>query len=161
MLPQDDEPERAPWLAPSRRRRLRPASTSPTVRVLREELGDQVLRVDEFRGDLAITVVAQGLGRRPRTLLRSHPELDYKLFLDLCGVDYLDKDDHDDRYEVVLHAYSVSNKHHVRLKTSLPENDPTVDTPDRRLQGSQLVRARGLGPLRHRLQGPPEPRAAS
>ena len=37
--------------------------------------------------------------RRPRapgceaaTLLRDHPELDFKLFLDLCGVDYLDDD---------------------------------------------------------------------
>ena len=61
-------------------------------------------------------------GSRRPTLLRDHPELDYKLFLDLCGVDYLDAT-RDDRYEVVLHAYSVSKKHHVRLKTPLPERD--------------------------------------
>ena len=53
-------------------------------------------------------------------MLREHPELDYKLFLDLCGVDYLDKDGHDERFEVVLHAYSVSQKHHVRLKRGCP-----------------------------------------
>ncbi len=101
--------------------------SSPTVRVLREALGDQVLRVDEFRGDLALTV-SRKAWVQAATLLRSHPDLDYKLFLDLCGVDYLDKDDRPERYEVVLHAYSVSKKHHVRLKTLLPETDPTLDT---------------------------------
>jgi NADH-quinone oxidoreductase subunit C/D len=101
--------------------------TSPTARVLREALGDQFLRAEEFRGDLALTVSPKAWVRAA-TLLRDHAELDYKLFLDLCGVDYLDRDDHDDRYEVVLHAYSVSRKHHVRLKAALPEANPTLDT---------------------------------
>src|SRR5262245_9662322 len=101
--------------------------TSPAVRVLREALGDQVLRVDEFRGDLAITVTRKAWVQAA-TLLRTHPELDFKLFLDLCGVDYLDKDDWPERFEVVLHAYSVSDKHHVRLKTLVPESDPKLPT---------------------------------
>ena len=100
---------------------------SPTVRVLREALGDQLLRFAEFRGDLVVTV-SRKAWVQAATLLRDHPELDYKLFLDLCGVDYLDKDDHVDRYEVVLHAYSVSKKHHVRLKVGVSENDPTLGT---------------------------------
>ncbi len=104
-----------------------PGVTNATVRALREALGDQLLGVDEFRGDLALTVSPR-VWVRAATLLRDHVELDYKLFLDLCGVDYLDRDDHDDRYEVVLHVYSVSKKHHLRLKTSLPESDPAVDT---------------------------------
>ena len=102
-------------------------STSPTVRVLKETLGDKVTKVDEFRGDLAISVSRDAWVKAVQTL-RDHPELDYKLFLDICGVDYLDKDDHDDRYEVVFHAYSVSKKHHVRLKTSCPEGEPSVPT---------------------------------
>ena len=61
-------------------------------------------------------------------LLRDHPELDYKLFLDLCGVDYLDRDDRPERYEVVLHLYSVSKKHHVRLKTPVPEAEAKLPT---------------------------------
>src|SRR5262245_37954465 len=101
--------------------------SSPTVRVLKEVLGDRVRRVEEFRGDLALTVDRRAWVEAA-TLLRSHPELDYKLFLDLCGVDYLDKDERDDRFEVALHAYSVSQKHHVRLKATLPELDPTIDT---------------------------------
>ena len=100
---------------------------NPAVRVLRENLGDQVLKVEEFRGDLAITV-SRKAWRKAVELVRGHPELDFKLFLDLCGVDWLDKDGHDDRYEVVAHVYSVSRKHHLRLKTRLPEADARVDT---------------------------------
>src|SRR5262249_8985328 len=43
-------------------------------------------------------------------------------------VDYLDKEDHEERFEVVLHLYSVSTKHHVRLKTPVPEGEPVLDT---------------------------------
>ena len=96
---------------------------SPAARVLRERLGDKVRGVDDFRGDLAITV-AREAWVEAATLLRNHPDLDFKLFLDLCGVDYLEE--RPDRFETVLHAYSVSKKHHVRLKAALPERDPRV-----------------------------------
>jgi NADH-quinone oxidoreductase subunit C/D len=102
-------------------------ATSPAVRVLREALGDQVLKVSEFRGDLAITV-ARKAWVQAATLLRTHTDLDFKLFLDLCAVDYLDVDGRDERFEVVLHAYSVSKKHHVRLKALVPEADPALDS---------------------------------
>ncbi|HWX25117.1 MAG TPA: NADH-quinone oxidoreductase subunit C, partial [Vicinamibacteria bacterium] len=89
---------------------------SPTVRLLREALGDDLLRAEEFRGDLALTVARRSWAKAA-TLLKSHPELDYALFLDLCAVDYLDAETRPERYEIVLHLYSVSKKHHVRLKT--------------------------------------------
>jgi len=98
---------------------------NPAARVLTERLGRQVLEADDFRGDLAITVDRRVWVEAVR-LLRDHPDLDFKLFLDLCGVDWLDL--REDRYEVVLHAYSVSKKHHVRLKAALPESDATIDT---------------------------------
>jgi NADH-quinone oxidoreductase subunit C/D len=99
----------------------------PAARVLSESLGDNVLGIADFRGDLAVTVERKAWVEATR-LLRDHPELDYKLFLDLCGVDYLDREDRPERFEVVLHLYSVSKKHHVRLKTPVPEADPKVDT---------------------------------
>ncbi|HXB56384.1 MAG TPA: NADH dehydrogenase (quinone) subunit D [Vicinamibacteria bacterium] len=102
-------------------------SSSLSTRVLREALGEDVQAVEEFRGDLAVKVSPRAWVRAA-TLVRDHPELDFKLFLDLCGVDYLDKEDHRDRFEVVLHAYSVSQRHHLRLKTGLAESDPTLDT---------------------------------
>ncbi len=101
--------------------------TSPTLRVLREALGADVLAVHEFRGDLAITV-SRAAWVRAATLVHDHPECDFKLFLDLCAVDYLDKPDQKERYEVVLHLYSVSQKHHIRLKVDVPEAHPELDT---------------------------------
>lgn len=100
-------------------------SDNPAARALRERFAHHVRRVDEFRGDIAITVDRSVWVEAVR-VLRDHPALDFKLFLDLCGVDWLDLKD--DRFEVVFHAYSVSQKHHVRLKTTLPEQDPTLDS---------------------------------
>jgi NADH-quinone oxidoreductase subunit C len=95
--------------------------------VLQRELGEGVLGVQEFRGDLAISVKPAAWVRAAK-LLRDTSELDFRLFLDLCGVDWLDREDRPERYEVVLHAYSVSHGHHVRLKTPLSEDDPKLDT---------------------------------
>jgi NADH-quinone oxidoreductase subunit C/D len=104
-----------------------PEITSPAVGVLQRELGEGVLGVQEFRGDLAISVKAAAWVRAAK-LLRDTSELDFRLFLDLCGVDWLDREDRPERYEVVLHAYSVSHGHHVRLKTPVSEGDPKLDT---------------------------------
>ena len=99
----------------------------PAARILSEALGDRVLAITDFRGDLAITVSASAWLEAAR-LLRDHPELDYKLFLDLCAVDHLDRRRPAERFEVVLHLYSVSKKHHVRLKTPVPEAEPKLPT---------------------------------
>ena len=101
-----------------RARRARPAASRSATRCARRRLPR---RPRDHRR-------ARGLGARPPRLLRDHPELDFKLFLDLCGVDYLDRT-RDDRFEVVLHVYSVSKKHHVRLKTRAARGaTPTLDT---------------------------------
>jgi NADH-quinone oxidoreductase subunit C/D len=97
----------------------------PAARVLQRALGGRLLKVDDFRGDLSLTV-AREAWVEAATLLRDHPELRFKLFLDLCGVDYLET--RDERYEVVLHLYSVDTRHHVRLKAPLPENGPSIVT---------------------------------
>jgi NADH-quinone oxidoreductase subunit C/D len=99
----------------------------PPARLLSEALGERVLGIADFRGDLAITVKREAWVEAAR-LLRDHPELDFRLFLDLCGVDHLDQEDRQERFEVVLHLYSVSNEHHVRLKTPVPEAEPRLPT---------------------------------
>jgi len=100
-------------------------NNTPAARVLMERLGAKVKRIDDWRGDLSITV-DRSAWVEACTLLRDHPELDFKLFLDLCGVDNLDE--REERFEVVFHAYSVSKKHHVRLKAAVPESDASIDT---------------------------------
>ncbi len=99
----------------------------PAVRLLSEALGEGLLAADEFRGDLAITVERRAWVDAVR-LLRDHPELEFRMFLDLCAADYLDVEGRPERFEVVLHLYSVSRKHHLRLKTPVPESDPKLPT---------------------------------
>jgi NADH-quinone oxidoreductase subunit C/D len=97
----------------------------PAVRLLSEALGERILAAGEFRGDLSITVERRAWVDAAR-LLRDHPELEYRMFLDLCAADYLEVEGRPERFEVVLHLYSVSKKHHLRLKTPLPESDPKL-----------------------------------
>jgi NADH-quinone oxidoreductase subunit C/D len=97
----------------------------PSVRVLSEALGNGLLRASEWRGDLTI-VVTREAWVKAATLLKTHPDLDFKLFLDLCAVDHLDA--REDRYEVVLFLYSVTHKHHVRLTVGVPESNAKLPT---------------------------------
>src|SRR5262249_23464078 len=74
-------------------------TTNPAARVLIDRLGAKVRKVDDWRGDLAITVDRQAWVEAC-TMLRDHPDLDFKLFLDPSRVDYLD--DPRERFEGVF-----------------------------------------------------------
>jgi NADH-quinone oxidoreductase subunit C/D len=55
--------------------------------------------------------------------LKDDPALSYKLLLDVCGVDYLGRED---RFDVVYHLASLEHGDHLRLKVPVGENDPVV-----------------------------------
>ena len=59
------------------------------------------------------------------TFLRDDPATKMEMFIDLTGVDRFSTEP---RFDVVLHLYSVSLKHRVRLYGGCPENDPTIDS---------------------------------
>jgi NADH-quinone oxidoreductase subunit C len=52
-------------------------------------------------------------------------EFQFDLLLDITAVDWLPRQP---RFEVVCHFYSTSHFMRVRLKTAVPESDPTVDS---------------------------------
>ena len=55
--------------------------------------------------------------------LRDDPETRYDLLLDLCGVDYPDRDE---RFEAVYHLYSLPRAERLRLKVPVTESDPSL-----------------------------------
>ena len=55
--------------------------------------------------------------------LREDPALDCDLLLDVCGVDYPDREA---RFEVVYHLKSLKKGHTVRVKVPLGEDDPVL-----------------------------------
>lgn len=55
--------------------------------------------------------------------LRNHKDTQFDLMLDLCGVDFPDREE---RFEAVYHLYSIPRNARLRLKVPLPEADPTL-----------------------------------
>ncbi len=52
----------------------------------------------------------------------------FDIFLDVTAVDWLGHEAGAPRFEVVHHFYSTTHKQRVRLKTRVPESDPSVDS---------------------------------
>ncbi len=57
--------------------------------------------------------------------LRDRPELACNLLLDVCGVDYPEREK---RFEVVYHLTSLDKGHRVRVRVPVGEDDPRVPT---------------------------------
>jgi NADH-quinone oxidoreductase subunit C len=57
--------------------------------------------------------------------LRDDPATAMEMMTDLTCVDRFG---HEPRFDVVMHLYSVSKKHRVRLYGGVPEEDPTIAT---------------------------------
>jgi len=55
--------------------------------------------------------------------LRDHPETRFDMLLDLCGVDYPQRDE---RFEAVYHLYSMPRGERLRLKVPVTEADPVL-----------------------------------
>jgi NADH-quinone oxidoreductase subunit C/D len=98
----------------------------PTVRALKAEHPQAVLQVSDFRGDLAITIRPDDLLLVAQTL-KIHPELQYDMLMDLCGMDDLLLG-RKPRFRCVYHFYSTSKKKRVRLEVPLDDGKPSVDS---------------------------------
>jgi NADH-quinone oxidoreductase subunit C len=84
---------------------------------------EAVVSHHNWRGDDTLVIKREHL-LAVCVYLRDEPSLDFKMPIDVCGVDYLDHKDH--RFEVVYHLYSLTHKKRVRLKVEVHEADPTV-----------------------------------
>ncbi len=86
---------------------------------LRERFGAAVLETHSQLGD-DTAVVDPSKWKAICAFLRQDPALDFDLPVDLCGVDYPDRAP---RMEVVMHLYSISMRHRIRLKTRVGDED--------------------------------------
>jgi NADH-quinone oxidoreductase subunit C len=130
---------------------------------LRERFGTAVLETHSNFGD-DTAVVDSAVWKAAGKLLREDPALDFDLPVDLCGVDYPGRTP---RMEVVLHLYSVSKGHRVRVKTRVGDQDmegaeldslvsiwPGLDWLEREVFDMSGVRFRGHPDLRRILMYP-------
>ena len=101
------------------------AVEGPVADAFRTKLPGEVIGMREFRGDLSVTVKRENIQQTLATL-KNDPAFDFKMLLDITAVDHLDEKA--ERYDVVYHMVSLSNKHRLRLKVPVPGDDPRIDT---------------------------------
>ena len=88
---------------------------------LKARFGAAILAThSDFGDDTALVEPAQW--KAISTFLREDPDLDFDLPVDLCGVDYPSRGAAG-RTEVVMHLYSISKKHRIRLKARVGDED--------------------------------------
>jgi NADH-quinone oxidoreductase subunit C len=91
-------------------------------------LGDHIARavsgavVDQKldRGELTLMIGSDALPRVVE-LLRDDPECEFRLLLDICGVDWPRREK---RFDVVYHFLSLSKNQRIRLKVQADEQTP-------------------------------------
>jgi NADH-quinone oxidoreductase subunit C len=100
------------------------AEREEALRDLLEEiapaLGDVLLDTALVRGELTLRVQT---GAIPRVLsyLRDQPQCQFKQLIDLCGVDYPEREQ---RFEVVYHLLSLKHNQRIRVKVATDEATP-------------------------------------
>jgi NADH-quinone oxidoreductase subunit C len=130
---------------------------------LKARFGAAILEThSDFGDDTAVVDPAQwkAIGK----FLREDPALDFDVPVDLCGVDYPDRLP---RMEVVMHLYSVSRRHRVRVKARVGDEEmagaeldslvsiwPGLNWLEREVFDMSGVRFRGHPDLRRILMYP-------
>ncbi len=105
------------------------APQNPVVAAIEGRFKDQVLDIDDARGDLSITVRPDRIAEICRAL-KEDPTTKFDLLSSITGLDYLGYPEktRDERFHVVYHMYSIDHGHRVRLKVPLPESRPEADS---------------------------------
>jgi len=81
--------------------------------VITSALGNSVLDTDCSVGELSIVVKREDIVR-VLTYLRDDVNCQFKILVDLCGVDYPEREE---RFEVVYHMLSLVHNRRIRVKT--------------------------------------------
>jgi len=132
---------------------------------LRERFGAAILETHSNFGD-DTAVIQPDRWKEVCTFVREDPALDFDLPVDLCGVDYPSRGA-TGRMEVVMHLYSISQKHRIRLKARVGDEDmdgaeldsvtsiwPGMNWLEREVWDMSGVRFRGHPDLRRILMYP-------
>jgi len=91
---------------------------------LKAEFPDAVTGIEEFRGDVTVTIERKDIAKVCQ-YCRDSEGFEFNLLSDLCGIDYLTTKP---RFGVSYVMYSLPCNHTLRLKVLVPEEDPTLPT---------------------------------
>ena len=88
--------------------------------VLADTLSSEVISTDISKGELAVTVRPESIVK-VLTFLRDNVNCQFKILMDVCGVDYPDRED---RFEVVYNLLSMTHNSRIRIKLNIAEDIP-------------------------------------
>ena len=87
--------------------------------VLKKKFGAAILETTSQHGDETV-VIEPSRWVEVHRFLRDDPACQMAMLVDLCGVDYPDREP---RFEVVCHLYSLNKKHRLRTKARVGDLD--------------------------------------
>jgi NADH-quinone oxidoreductase subunit C len=96
---------------------------NPAVIKLREAMPGAIEEVSAFRDQVSVRVFKEHL-LEVCTFLRDTPGLEYDFLTDLTAVDYPSRAR---RFDVVIHLYSMSQNHMLRVKAAVGDGE-TIDS---------------------------------
>lgn len=114
---------------------------------------DAIVSQHAWRGDDTVVVKREYLVEICR-FLRDDPEMDFKMPIDVCGVDYLGYKT--PRFEAVYHLYSVTKRQRIRLKVEVPEDDCVVPSVTSIWRGVDWFEREAWDMIGIRFEGHPE-----
>jgi len=97
---------------------------NPVLQKLREFAPEAIQAIQDFRGELTISIDARDL-RRICEFLREATSLSFRFLSDLTAVDHYPNEP---RFEMVYHLFSIENSSRLSLKTQVGGTDPKVDS---------------------------------
>jgi NADH-quinone oxidoreductase subunit C len=100
------------------------ASIEQAVQLLRERLGDQVIKVEDFRGQVTVHLDPMAIVMACK-LLRDSPQLQFHLLAALTAVDDWPQEP---RFSVVYQLYSLPHRLLFGLRVPVPGERPEVPT---------------------------------
>lgn len=94
------------------------------MKILNETFGHCITRIESFNTEITV-VVDQWSIPAVCDFLKNDPRLSFDFLSDCCGVDRFPESP---RFWVVYHIYSITHNHRMRIKTSLDDAKPVIDS---------------------------------
>src|SRR5581483_7037370 len=88
--------------------------------LVRSRLAPDLVSVEQKLGELTVVINRPAIAKALRTL-RDDPDLRFTVLVDLCGVDWPEREQ---RFDVVYHLLSLGKNQRIRVKLTTDEDTP-------------------------------------